>query len=304
MLACLLLLLNVLHCEGQTIVETAIATPSLSSLVQVLSMPGYEPILQALNEPGTFTVFAPNNEAFARANIDWSNVEKGSAWLYHHVLGSVVTSGDLVEVQFPETLSNDPKYVTLGGKGQVLFIVKSRNSVMIYFSDKVAVVVAADVMCSNGVVHIISEVVELPPLASKTVNYSGLTTLLDSVVKAGLVDAVDTTASITIFCPTNDAFARAGIDPSTTPADVLANVLTYHVVPAVAYTTDVTDGLVVPTLQGGELTLTIRGGEIFVNGVAQVTVDNVLVRNGVLHFIDHVLLPSANITNAPKITES
>jgi uncharacterized surface protein with fasciclin (FAS1) repeats len=104
----------------KTIVENAVATPVLSSLVSVLTAPGYEPVLNALNSPGNFTVFAPNNVAFAAAGLDPKDVELVTQVLYYHVLGAVVKSGDLKALQFPSTLMSDTKYVNLGAKGQVL----------------------------------------------------------------------------------------------------------------------------------------------------------------------------------------
>jgi len=277
---------------SKTIVENAVATEDLSTLVTVLSAPGYEPLLEALNGPGTFTVFAPNNNAFAKAGLDPSLVEEVTAILNYHVLGSVMTASQLQGVLFPETLSANPKYVSLGGKGQVLFIVGNDAGVNIYFENFVATVVVADVICSNGVVHIIDLVLELPNLTSQTVKFSGLSDLLEAVLKTDLVDAVDTTEGITLFAPTNKGFDAAGINVTDTPIDVLTDVLKYHVVPAVAYTTDIEDGMEVPTLQGGTLTLTTRpGSNVYeVNGY-RVTVANVLLKNGVAHFIDNVLIP-------------
>jgi len=282
--------------QGMTIVETAQATPGLSSLVSVLTSPGYEPLLEALSGPGTFTVFAPDNDAFAKAGLDITNVEKNTATILMHVLGSVVRSTDLVEVQFPETLSTDSsRYVNLGpGAGQRLFIEKTRDgSVYIFYSNLRATVQVADVECDNGVVHIIDEVVTLPPVISKNILWSGLNTLSRAVNKAGLANLVDTTAGITLFAPSDNAFRIAGIDVDNTPVDDLVAVLSNHVVTSAKYSTDIYDGELLTSLGGGTLTLRAAAGshEFYVNN-AKVYVDNVLVRNGVAHFIDQVLLPS------------
>lgn len=289
--------------QGMTIVETAIATPALSSLVGVLTSPGYEPLLEALDGPGTFTVFAPNNDGFAKAGLDINDVEKNTALLLMHVLGSIVMAGDLVEVQFPETLSTDSRYVDLGeGVGQRLFIEKTREgNVYIYFSNLRATVIIADVVCSNGVVHVIDEVVTLPPIITKNIRWSGLSTLSRAVEKAGLGNLIDTTAGITIFAPSDDAFRSAGIVIDDTPVDTLVAVLSNHVVTIPKYSTDIVDGEQLTSLGGGTLTLRLASPDdlhyFFVNS-ARVYVDNVLVRNGVAHFIDEVLLPSkVNVTS-------
>lgn len=289
-------LVNGILVQSLTIVETAQATPSLSTLVTVLTTAGYEPLLEALSGPGTFTVFAPNNDAFAKAGLDLADVEKNTATILMHVLGSVVMAGDLVAIQFPETLSVGPRYVNLAGKGQRLFITKERKNVYIYYSNVRAQVVLADVVCSNGVVHVIDEVIMLPPVISKSILHSGLHTLSSAIHKAGLGNLVDTTPGITIFAPSDTAFRLAGIVVDDTPVDTLVAVLSNHVVTTSKYTTDIVDGETLTSLGGGTLTLRIDGGQYYVNN-AQVRVEDVLVRNGVAHVIDHVLLPSKlNIT--------
>jgi len=300
MFSLFILCLSLVNVKGMTIVETAQATPALSSLVSVLTAPGYEPLLKALNGPGTFTVFAPNNDGFARARLNITDVEKNTAILLMHVLGSVVRAGDLVDLQFPETLSTASKFVNLGeGVGQRLFIEKTGSGhVHIYFGDKRATVVLANVECSNGVVHVIDEVVTLPPLISQDILWPRLHTLARAVDKAGLGNLIDTTAGITLFAPSDTAFRIAGIDIDRTPVDTLVAVLSNHVVVTPKYSTDIVDGEELISLGGGTLT-TRRGSgshDFSVNN-ARVYVDNVLVRNGVGHFIDRVLLPSkVNIT--------
>jgi len=291
----LTLCLSLAHVEGKTIVETAEATPALSSLVSVLTAPGYEPLLKALNGPGTFTVFAPNNDGFARAGLNITDVEKNTAILLMHVLGSVVRAGDLVDLQFPETLSTASKFVNLGeGVGQRLFIEKTGSGhVHIYFGDKRATVVLANVECSNGVVHVIDEVVTLPPLISQDILWPRLHTLARAVDKAGLGNLIDTTAGITLFAPSDTAFRIAGIVIEDTPVDTLVAVLKNHVVATPKYSTEIVDREQLKSLGGGTLTLrkTRNPHEFFVNN-ATVNVDDVLVRNGVAHVINRVLLPS------------
>merc|ERR1712242_662440 len=271
----------------KTIVENAQATPSLSTLVAVLTTKGYEPVLKALSDPkGTFTVFAPNNDAFAEAKLNVSEVEAITATLLYHTLGVEVKSTDLKPLQFVPSLSTDPKFVYLNGSGQILGVSKEGREVRVNGIR----VVLADVICSNGIVHVIDHVIRLPEKTSTTATEARLKTLVSAVVKAALVDAVDTTPGITIFAPTDAAFARAGIDPAKVDKATLTKVLTYHVVPAVAFSTDLKDGEKVPTLEGGSLTLHVRDGRVSVNN-AHVEYANVIVANGVVHVIDRVLMP-------------
>jgi len=270
---------------SKTIVENAQAVPDLSTLVTVLTTKGYEPVLNALSDPkGTFTVFAPNNEAFAEAKLDVSQIEAITATLLYHTLGVEVKSTDLSAAQFVHSLSTDPKFVYLNGTGQNLGVTKEGSEVRVNGIK----VVLADVVCSNGIVHIIDRVIMLPQKTSVIAKEAKLDILLEAVVRAGLVDTVDATPGITIFAPTDAAFVRAKIDPAKVPVDTLKAVLANHVVPAVAFSTDLKDGQKVKTLGGATLTVHIREGRVYVAN-ARVEAANVITANGVVHVIDAVL---------------
>lgn len=284
---------TILADPSKTIVGNAQATPSLSTLVKVLTSPGYEPILKALNSPGTFTVFAPNDNAFAAAKIDPSNVDVVSQVLLYHVLPVVVKSTDLTALQFPRTLMTDKRFVSLGGKAQVLEVTKDSTGVSINFgipgvANFTAHVLTADVLCSNGVVHIIDRVLFFPESTSRTAQAAGLTELVAALQKAGIVNVVDETDSLTIFAPTNAAMQAAG----WTKLDIktLQAVLSYHVVPAVAFSTDLKDGQQLKTLQSEAVTVRVSAQGVQIND-ANVAVANVLIRNGAVHVIDKVLIP-------------
>ncbi len=100
--------------------------------------------------------------------------------------------------------------------------------------------------------------------------------------------AVDTTKSLTIFAPTDAAMKAAQwekLDIKT-----LVAVLTYHVVPAVAYSTDLKASQEFPTLEGKNVTVVVSSSGVKVND-ANVVVANALVMNGAVHVIDKVLIP-------------
>ncbi len=117
---------------------------------------------------------------------------------------------------------------------------------------------------------------------------------LEAAIEAAGLDAVlDGPGSFTLFAPTDAAFTALGTavdDLLLDPTGALANVLLYHVVGAVALSTDLSDGQEITTLQGENVTVTISGGNVFVNG-AQVTTADIETANGVVHVIDAVLLP-------------
>lgn len=292
--------MNGIVADPMTIFETASADPMLKSLAGVLGMKEYEGLKNTLNSSGTFTVFAPDNTAFAKAKLDLDKVDKITAILNYHILGNVVNSTDLKELQFVETLSNNPKYVNVGdGKGQVLFIERSKEgNVTIYFSDKKAHVLKADIVCSNGVVHIIDNVITLASITSDEIKWSGLSNLSAALVKASMMDTVDNTTGITLFAPLDKGFNSSGVDVEKTSAADLATMVQFSTVKDILYTTDITNGQNVTTLQGGNLTFTNKEGtnKYQVNGVKMVT-PNVLTKNGVVHFIDAVLMPNVSFIN-------
>lgn len=121
------------------------------------------------------------------------------------------------------------------------------------------------------------------------------TTLVAAVTAAGLVETLKGAGPFTVFAPTNAAFAAlpAGtVDGLLKPEskDALTKILTYHVVAGAVKAADLKDGQKVKTLQGEELTVSIKEGKVMING-ANVTAADLTGSNGVVHVIDAVLMP-------------
>lgn len=139
-----------------------------------------------------------------------------------------------------------------------------------------------------------------PPAAPKDVvdvaiGSADHTTLVAAVTAAGLVETLKGAGPFTIFAPTNAAFAAlpAGtVDGLLKPEskDALTKILTYHVVAGAVKAADLKDGQKVKTLQGEELTVSIKDGKVMING-ANVTAADLTGSNGVVHVIDAVLMP-------------
>ena len=122
------------------------------------------------------------------------------------------------------------------------------------------------------------------------------TTLVQAVTAAGLVETLKGAGPFTVFAPTNAAFNAlpAGtVDGLLKPEskDALTKILTYHVVSGSVKAADLKDGQKVKTLQGEELTVSIKDGKVMING-ANVTTADLEGSNGVVHVIDAVLMPS------------
>ena len=120
-------------------------------------------------------------------------------------------------------------------------------------------------------------------------------TLVTAIKAAGLVETLKGAGPFTIFAPTNAAFAalpKGAVDGLLKPESkaALTNVLTYHVVSGSVKAADLKDGQKVKTLQGEELTVSIKDGKVKING-ANVTTADLAGSNGVIHVIDAVLMP-------------
>jgi uncharacterized surface protein with fasciclin (FAS1) repeats len=127
--------------------------------------------------------------------------------------------------------------------------------------------------------------------------------LVAALGQAGLVDTLSGEGPFTVFAPTDEAFAAAGIDLSTFDTDAknatLVDILTYHVVAGQVLSTDLTDGMTATALNGDTLDFTVSPDAVTVSG-ATVTSADVMASNGVIHVIDAVLMPPADLVDIPS----
>ncbi len=144
-------------------------------------------------------------------------------------------------------------------------------------------------------------------IVQNAVNSKDHTTLVAALKAAGLVDTLSGPGPFTVFAPTNEAFARlpkGTVDNLLKPEnkDKLVKILTYHVVKADAMADAIKKMIkdnggkhTIYTVSGGMLVAMMKGDKIELQdengGIATVTIANVKQSNGVIHVIDHVLLP-------------
>ena len=118
-------------------------------------------------------------------------------------------------------------------------------------------------------------------------------TLVKLVKAAGLVSALEGKGKLTVFAPTNAAFAKV---PKSTLAELgkntalLKKVLLYHVVSGEHLAAQVEKVTSLTTLEGATVKVSVKGGHVYINS-AEVTTPNVTASNGVIHVINAVLLP-------------
>ncbi len=288
-------------------------------LAAVEAVPGLAP---ALLNAQAITVFAPTNQAFsdALATFEASDlndlvaklggVENLEIVLGFHVVPAIALSGDLNPTNSFTTLA-----------GQQLSVTRNGNIVTVTdATGATANVVAADVSISNGVVHVIDKVlipeIDLPqepaPNLVDAATEAGLTTLLAAVTAVdGLAATLLGLDAITVFAPSNDAFTAAltafgaaNLEQLVTKIGGIGNletILGFHVVPAVAFSSDLAATNTFTTVSGQELTVNASSSGVTVvdaaGNTSNVIAADVAIENGVVHVIDGVLLPELNIPN-------
>jgi len=121
------------------------------------------------------------------------------------------------------------------------------------------------------------------------------TTLLSAAEAAGLVEALST-AEVTIFAPTDEAFAalpEGTMEELLEDTEKLSAILQYHVVPGTVTAAELVAMPTVTSLQGEALEVSTDGAGVMVND-ATVLQSDVMATNGVIHVIDTVLMPTEN----------
>lgn len=242
---------------------------------------------------GTLTVFAPDNAAFTASGITEATINSLSktavdSILKYHVLASKVNSSGVP--------ASDAVTTLLGTK---LFASKNTNGVFVNGIK----IKKADVAASNGVIHVISKVL-IPPtktIAQLATETPSLSLLLAAVKRADLVGAVSAPGKLTVFAPTNDAFIAADlIDEATinqVPQNVVAGIVSGHVLGTNVFASDLKEGLEASTLQTGvSLIVSLNpAASVKIKGstktASKITTADIVATNGVVHLIDRVILP-------------
>jgi uncharacterized surface protein with fasciclin (FAS1) repeats len=132
------------------------------------------------------------------------------------------------------------------------------------------------------------------PAATAASNNPVLSTLVAAVKAADLVDTLNGPGPFTIFAPTNDAFAKipsADLEAVLANKDQLTKILTYHVVPGRMSGEDLAKAGTATTVEGDDLTFTMDGDTLMINGTAAVGCADVQTANATVHIIDTVLMP-------------
>jgi transforming growth factor-beta-induced protein len=258
------------------IVDTAVKAGTFKKLADALTTAG---LVDALKGKGPFTVFAPTDDAFATFEKDnpgalakLTRDELTNVLKYHVVSGAAVKSTDLKDGQIVTTLSGSPALV----------------SIMSGVEIDDAKVIKADIVASNGVIHVIDHVI-LPPkedIVATAIAAGTFKSLAGALTSANLVAALQEPGPFTVFAPNDDAFKKLAAAPT---GDTLKNVLLYHVVSGAVGSGDLKAGKVPTLLKDKSVTVDLTGGVKIDD--AKVVSANILAKNGVIHVVDTVLVP-------------
>ncbi|MEJ4087554.1 fasciclin domain-containing protein [Galbibacter orientalis] len=257
-------------------------------------------LVETLNaEDAGLTVFAPNNEAFATflsdngfASLEEVPTDVLKQVLLNHVIEGEVMSGDLT------TMYGNTMATNTDGDNLSLYI-NTESGVML---NGVSTVTTADVEVSNGVIHAVDAVIGLPTIVTFATADPNFSSLVGALTADGQPDFVSilsgtTDAPFTVFAPLNSAFEALSATPT---GATLTAVLQHHVVAgANARSEDLTDGMMVSSLEGDNITIALPGtGDAIADltdgagntDIGVVAVD-VQATNGVIHAVNKVLIP-------------
>ena len=279
--------------ESNTVVDIIVGSEDHTILAAAVGAAG---LVETLSGDGPFTVFAPTDAAFTllpEGTVESLIADTTGALatiLTHHVSGGSTLSTDLYDGMMITTVAGTELMVSIDSNG-------------VYIDG--AMVTVANLTADNGVVHVINAVllpeaeVESNTVVDIIVGSEDHTILAAAVGAAGLVETLSGDGPFTVFAPTDAAFALLPEGLVATlledPSGQLTTILTHHVFAGSALSTDLYDGMMVPTIAGGELEVMIDSTGVYIDN-AMVTVADIETSNGVVHVIDAVLIPEDGLS--------
>jgi uncharacterized surface protein with fasciclin (FAS1) repeats len=277
------------------------ANNDYSSLLAALNRAQLTGVLAGTTE---YTVFAPNNDAFAAflqakgfATLDDVPVDVLTQVLLNHVVAGTNNSGSL-STGYIQTLATEATT-----ENNINMYVNTANGVVL---NGAATVTTPDVPVDNGVIHAVNAVIDVPTVVTFAVADSTFSNLVAALTREDSYTYVATLSGtalspFTVFAPTDQAFADLigeleGVNAlADIPTDTLTATLNSHVVSgANVLASTLMDGMTVTTL-GDTFTINTVDGATFTDqngrtGLIQIT--DVQAGNGVIHVINKVILPN------------
>ncbi|XP_068572082.1 periostin-like isoform X2 [Cebidichthys violaceus] len=240
---------------------------------------------------GSFTMFAPSNDAWdlVESNVRSAlvgnvNVELYNALHFHMVNRRILTKDMKNDMTFTSMYNDLGLYINHYSNGIVTV-----NCARIIHGNQVA---------TNGVVHVIDRVINSVSNNIKEVLdvTDELSTFRDSVLASGMMDKLDQPGHYTLFAPTDEAFDKLSpgyLERIMGDKAVIAALVNYHLLNSVQCSEAIMAGSVYETTEGSTIEIGCDGDSLTVNGIKMVLKKDVVTTNGVIHFIDQVLIPDS-----------
>jgi len=276
-----------------SIFEIISDSPNHNTLEQLL----IDTQLDQTIESGVFTVFAPTDEAFEAIDLNSLSNEDIAQILRNHVLSGKAESSDFgngyESTNATESITSNSNFLNIH--------INVDDGITL---NGVSNVIESDINASNGMVHIVNEVIPLPSLSTFVNADSNLSSLLSALTRDDQPDFVntlsgfDSPAPFTLFAPNNQAFdallveleldSMMDIDTDTLTSTLNSHIVTSNVIRAEDFSSNTTIETLGSNFNIDASTDTItdqsgRNSNIFIT--------NIQAGNGVIHIIDTVILP-------------
>ncbi|MBC8451583.1 MAG: fasciclin domain-containing protein, partial [Planctomycetes bacterium] len=272
----------------KNIIETALTAGNFGTLAAALTAAD---LVEPLQGKGPFTVFAPTDAAFAalpkgtlESLLEKKNKDTLTTILTYHVVPGKVAAADVVKLRSATSLNGQTLDIRVDDAGVRVAGVQ---------------VVITDIECSNGIIHVIDAVMmpATETIVETAIAAGNFTTLAAALGAADLVDTLQGAGPFTVFAPTDDAFAalpKGTVESLLLPENraALTSILTYHVVSGRVPAADVVNMSSAAALNGQRLGIRVDKSGVTIGG-AKVVVTDIQCKNGTIHVIDTVMLPSS-----------
>ncbi|XP_037604669.1 periostin-like isoform X3 [Sebastes umbrosus] len=251
---------------------------------------------------GSYTMFAPSNEAWDRVEPDVRaalesnvNIELYNA-LHFHMVNRRILTKDMKNDMSVTSMYND-----LG-----IYINHYSNGIV---TVNCARIIHGNQVATNGVVHVIDRVISgVGNNMKEVLDVSDeLSSFRSAVINAGMMDKLDQPGHYTLFAPTNEAFDKLSPDYMERimgDKDVIAALVKYHMLTSVQCSEAIMAGSIYETEEGSNIEIGCNGDSLTVNGIKMVLKKDVVTTNGVIHYIDQVLIPDSAKQGIELIGES
>ncbi|XP_068181576.1 transforming growth factor-beta-induced protein ig-h3 [Antennarius striatus] len=246
---------------------------------------------EEIEGPGSFTFFAPSNEAWAAlpteildALVSNVNIELLNA-LHYHMVNRRLTS---------EELKHGSSFASMYQDFHVHIHHYSNGIVTV----NCARLIKPDQHSTNGIVHVVDRVITAISNNVHTIIdiADDLETLRTALAAAGLNSMLENEGQYTIFAPTNEAFEKipqATLNRILGDPIALRDLLNYHILRHMQCAESIVSGMPMETLQGTTLEVGCDGDQLTLNGKAIITLKDQLGTNGVVHYINELLIPDS-----------